>query len=186
MDRRKPRDCTGKPTEDMVASVSCSKDVLNTRLQTTTFAPVQKNLSSVAALNGHWTRSHTQERSIARVAPRDRKVATHPRICRTHPAESVEQDGLRAGTILDDPGNPELTNTRPHRDACSLKTASGGEVIPEVDNELAMHAAERAPPMLWNMSIGPTPQREEHCRTHEPHRAWCHACMAEVMQTGMR
>ena len=30
-----------------------------------------------------------------------------------------------------------------------------------------------------NRLIGPTPlEREEHCRTHEPYRAWCHACIA--------
>ena len=33
--------------------------------------------------------------------------------------------------------------------------------------------------MLRTRPIGPTPpEREEHCRTHEPHRAWRHACIA--------
>ena len=42
-----------------------------------------------------------------------------------------------------------------------------GGALPVVDREMAAQAAERAPP-----------KREEHCRPHEPYRAWCHACIA--------
>ena len=53
------------------------------------------------------------------------------------------------------------------------------DAVPEVDRELAAQAAERAPPMSRKRSIGPIPlEREEHCRTQEPYRAWCHACNA--------
>ena len=54
-----------------------------------------------------------------------------------------------------------------------------GERIPEVDRELAAHAEAQATSMLRNTPIGPTPmEREEHCRIHEPYRAWCHVCIA--------
>ena len=65
------------------------------------------------------------------------------------------------------------------RDAVAREQEFRGEAIPEVDHELAAQGEERAPPMLRNRPIGPTPlEREQHCRTHEPHRAWCHVCIA--------
>ena len=55
------------------------------------------------------------------------------------------------------------------RDAVAREQEFRGEKISEVDRELATQAEERAPPMLRNRPIGPTPmEREEHCRTQEP------------------
>ena len=57
------------------------------------------------------------------------------------------------------------------RDAVAREHGSRGEAVLEVDHKLAVQAEERAPPMLRNRPIGPTPlEREEHCRTHEPYR----------------
>ena len=65
-------------------------------------------------------------------------------------------------------------------DASAREQEFGGDAIPEVDHEPGARAEERAPPMLRNRPIGPPPmEREEHCRTHEPYRAWRHACIAD-------
>ena len=54
-----------------------------------------------------------------------------------------------------------------------------GESVIDVEPALQQEAAEAAPRMLRDRPSGPTRQkREEHCRTHEPYRAWCRACVA--------
>ena len=107
----------------------------------TTVAPVQKNLSSFAALVDTGHEVAFQKRSIVRVA-----LWQHLRERRQ------------------DARNDKCALEERFRDAVAREQEFRGEAIPEVDHELAAQAKEWAP--QGNRLIGPTPM-ERGCRADD-------------------
>ena len=187
------RDFTGKPVEDMGDKYSVLKGPLGNTLAKTTVAPVQKNLLWALVDSGHevkfkkdqscvWHPGTGRWQHIRRVRGKYEMdfalepFAAAPRIPKWHaPAQQCLP-----------PWDPGLWTMSLHVvwmnvPETQLHESRNSEVkrFLKLTLELAVQAEERAQPMLRNRRTGPTLlEREEHCRTHEPYRAWCPVCIA--------